>query len=101
MAVAAFELADDVAIPVEAKPGQPAQDGSGGLGGGAFAVGILDPKQEPAAAPPGVKPVEQRRPAAADVQLPGGRGRKAGDDGGGHDGVNLSETMSGVGLAWV
>ena len=80
MAVAAFELADRLAVPVEAQPSQPLQDRLGGLGRGAGAVGILDPQQEPAAPAPRVKPVEQRRARAADMQVSRGRRGKAGDD---------------------
>ena len=80
MTVAARELADRFAIPVKAKPGQPAQDGRRRFGGGPFAVGVFDPQQELATAPPGIKPVEQGGPPAADVQI-ARRGRgEAGDD---------------------
>ena len=55
----------------------------GGLGG-ALAVGILDAQQELAAGVAGVEPIEQRRARPADMQVAGGRGRKARDDGLGH-----------------
>ena len=94
MALFAVKLADHIAVPIQPQPCQPAQDRGGGFGGGAFAVGIFDPQQELTAPPARVKQVEQRRPAAADVQIARGRRRKAGDDlGRGHMRVNLLETL--------
>ena len=52
--------------------------------GGALAVGILDAQQELAAGVACVEPVEQRRARPADVQVAGGRGSEAGDDGFAH-----------------
>ncbi len=69
------ELADRFAIPIEAQPVSPSRIAAGVFGGGAGAVRILDPEQELAAPAAGEKPVEQRRPRAADMQLPGGEGQ--------------------------
>ena len=52
MTPGARELADRLAIVIEAKPGKPVENRPGRLGRGARAVGILDPQQEPAPAAP-------------------------------------------------
>ncbi len=58
---------------------------AGGRGlGGALAVGVLDAQQHRAVGVLRIQPVEQRRARAADVQIAGGRGGKAGDDLVGH-----------------
>ena len=54
VAVTTGKLADRFAVPVEPEPGQTVQDGLGRLGGGAFAVGILDAQKEGAAAATGI-----------------------------------------------
>ena len=97
MAVAAFELADDIAVPVKAEPCQPLQDRRRRFGRRPLAIGILDAQKELAAAATGIEPVEESGPRAADMQVARGRRGKAGDDGLGvlgHRRVNLSETMT-------
>ena len=82
----ARELVDRVAVPLDAEPGEPVEDGGDRRLGRALAVGVLDPQQHLAAAPAGIEPVEQRGARSADMQEAGGRGGKAGDDGVGHAG---------------
>ncbi len=77
----ARELIDGLAVPVEAEPGQPVEDGVDRGLGRALAVGVLDAQQHLAAAAARIEPVEQRRARAADMQEAGGRGGKTGDDG--------------------
>ena len=84
MARGARELEDRLAVPIEAEPGQPVEDGVDGVGGRTLPVGVLDAQQELAAGVPGIEPVEQSRARAADMQIAGGRGGKARDDGLGH-----------------
>ena len=85
MPVGAGKLRDGVAVPVEFQPFQTVEDGGDGGVVVAFAVGVLDAQQEFSAPPLGVQPVEQRGARAADMQIAGGRGRKAHDRrGGGH-----------------
>src|SRR5438874_4892752 len=67
-------------VRVEPEPGHALENNPHRLRGGALAVGVLDPQDEPAARAPCVQPAEQRRARAADVQQPGGTGRKARDD---------------------
>jgi hypothetical protein len=83
MAMALVELAHRLAVPIEAKPSEAPQDRGRCLWSGAFAVGVLDAQQERAVAPPGVKPVEQRGAAAADMQIARRRRGKSGHDGAG------------------
>ncbi len=66
-------------VPVEAKPGKAAQNRIDRFLRGAFAIRIFDPQEELAARVPRVKPVEQGRARAPDVQIAGGRGRKTQD----------------------
>ena len=80
MALGALELAHRLAVPVEAEPAQPVENGVDRLRRRALAVGVLDAQQELAADVLGVEPVEQRRARAADVQEAGRRGGEAGDD---------------------
>ena len=80
----AGELVDDVAVPIEPQPLQPVENGCYRRLGRALAVGVLDPQQHLAAGFPGIEPVEQRGPGAADVEEAGGRGGEACDDGIGH-----------------
>ena len=80
VAVGARELVDRLAVPIEPEPGQPVEDRGDRRVGRALAVGILDPEQHLAAGVPGIEPVEQRGPRAADMQIAGGRGGEAGDD---------------------
>ena len=86
--VGAGELADGLAIVVEAKPGHAVEDRLGGFGRRALAVGVLDPEQERAAMTSREEPVEQAGARSADVHHARGRGGDAGDDGGrgGHAG---------------
>ena len=62
--------------------------------GGALAVRILDAEQKFAARAPGIEPIEQSRPRPTDVEIAGGRGREARDDGVAH---GLVTTFSGIG----
>src|SRR5271154_2688708 len=80
MALGALELADRVAVPVEAEPFEPVENRIDRRLRRPFAVGVLDAQQELAAEALGVEPVEQRRACAADMQEAGWRGREAGDD---------------------
>ena len=68
----AGELRDGVAVPIEFEPFEAVEDGGDGRLVVAFAVGILDAQQEFALAPLGIKPIEQRCPRAADVEVTGG-----------------------------
>jgi hypothetical protein len=86
VAVCAVELADDFAVVVQTEPSHALQDRGGGFWCGACAICVFDAQQEFAAAAAGVEPVEQGGTGAADVQVAGGRGGKAGDDlCGGHE----------------
>src|SRR6185295_13767778 len=75
-------LEDRLAVPIEPEPSQAVKYRANGIRGGAFPVGIFDAQQELAAGMACVKPVEQRRACATDVQIAGGRGGKAQDGGG-------------------
>jgi hypothetical protein len=77
----ARELIDGLAVPVDAEPGEPVENGLDRRLRRALAVGVLDPQQHFSATPACVKPVEQRGARATDMQKAGGRGGKAGDDG--------------------
>ncbi len=70
------ELADGLALPVEAEPGQPVDERRDGSFGGPFAVGVLDAQQHLAALVLGIGPAEQRGPGPADMQVAGGDGAK-------------------------
>ena len=80
MTVGARELRDGVAVPIETEPFQAIEDRGDGRLVVALAIRILDAQKELAVAAPGVEPIEQRRAAAADMQVSGGRGSKS-DDG--------------------
>src|SRR6202035_3048688 len=85
MARGAGELLDDLAVPVEAEPGQPVDDRGDRLGGRALAVGVLDAQPEnPALAVQLVmareQPVEQGGAGAADMQEAGRRRGNTDDD---------------------
>src|SRR2546421_3642462 len=67
-------------VRVEPEPGHALENHPHRLRGGALAVRVLDTQNEPAARAPRVQPAEQRRARAANVQQPGGAGRKARDD---------------------
>src|SRR5204862_5963802 len=75
----ARELEKWLSVPVQPKPIKTAEDGRNGFGRGSLAVGIFDPQQESATRVTRVKPVEEGRARAADVQITGGRGRKTQD----------------------
>src|ERR1035437_7044956 len=60
-------------VPVKAEPAQAVEDDIHGLLRVARGVGILDAEDERAAGVAGVKPVEERRARAADMQVAGGR----------------------------
>ena len=87
----AAELVDDVAVPIEPEPFQPVQNGVDRGLGRALAVGVLDPQQHLAAAPARIKPVEQRRAGASDMEKAGRRGGKTGDDGIGHEASGIAD----------
>ena len=88
VALSAGKLIERLAVPIELEPFEAVEDGRDRGLGGALAIGILDPQQHLAAGVAGVEPVEQRRARTADVQIAGGRGRKARDDGLGHVAVS-------------
>ena len=75
----ALELIDDIAVPSEAEPGKPVENGGNRRIGRALAVGVLDPQQHLAARVVRIEPVEQRRAGAADMQKTRRRRREAGD----------------------
>src|SRR3546814_19259299 len=56
----AGELVDDLAVVVEAEPGEAVEDGIDGFRGRALAIGVLDAQPVAAAVVPGIEPVEQR-----------------------------------------
>ena len=60
-------------VPVEAQPAQAVDDAGHHVPRRALGVRVFDAQHERAAVPPGVQPVEQRRPGAADVQVAGRR----------------------------
>ena len=78
-----------LAIGGQAQPGKVSADAIDELLLAARRVGIVDPQQEAAAplltAPLRQHPVVQRRAQVAHVQVPGGRRRETGDDGGSSD----------------
>ena len=72
-------MRNGVAIPIEFEPFEAVKNGGHGCVVVALAIGILDAQQEFTLAPAGVEPIENRRPAAADVQITGRRGGKTHD----------------------
>jgi hypothetical protein len=76
----ARELVDDVAVPGDAEPAQPVEDGLDRGVGRALAVGVLDAQQHLAPEAAGIEPVEEGRAAPADMQEAGRRRGEAGDD---------------------
>ncbi len=88
VALSACKLIERLAVPIELEPFEAIENGRDGWLGGALAIGILDPQQHFSAGVAGVEPVEERRPRTADVQIAGGRGCKARDDGLGHVAVS-------------
>src|SRR5205823_6161979 len=77
----ARSLIGDLTVPGEAEPGQAISDRRDRLGSRSCPVGVLDAQPKDAAVMPRKKPVEERRPSAADVQKPSGRGSKTDGDG--------------------
>lgn len=67
-------------VPVEAEPGEVAEDGVLGLLGGALEVGVLDAEDELAAPGAREEVVEERGAGAPDVEVAGGRRREADAD---------------------
>src|SRR5262249_42934194 len=89
----AGELEDNLSIPVQPQPRQAIDDGVDRRGRGPLAVRIFDPQKHLAAMPPGVEPIEQGSPAAADVKK-ACRGRsKSGDNFGVHIRVRLNPRL--------
>src|SRR5262245_3842 len=84
MTIGARKLPQWLAIPLKTQPSQTIENGGNRRLGGAFAISVFDAQQELAAGVAGVKPIEQRRAGATDVQEASGRWGKAGDDGIGH-----------------
>src|ERR1700676_4638080 len=64
---------------MEPEPIETGQDRLNGFRRRALAIGILDPQKKPPSGVTRVEPVEQGSPRAADVQIAGGRRRKAQD----------------------
>src|SRR4029077_13016764 len=62
------KLVDGVAVPFDAKPVKPIEDGIDGGLGGALAIGILDAQQHFSATAARVKPIEQSGARPADMQ---------------------------------
>ena len=91
VALGALGLVDDVAVPIEAEPAQPVEDGVDGGRRRALAVRILDAQQHGAAVPPRVEPVEQGRPGPSDVEETRRRRREARDHGRWHGDSQILE----------
>ena len=81
----AGKLIDDVAVMIEAQPGQSVENGRNCALCRALAVGILDSQKHPATKALGIQPVEQGRARPANMQIAGRGWRKARDDGCRHD----------------
>ncbi len=94
VAVSARVLIDHRAVPGDAEPREPVENGVNRLLRGAFAVGVLDPQQHLTAASARVEPVEKRGPRPADVQEAGGRRSEACDDGSAHVGKQISQQLA-------
>src|SRR6218665_3349143 len=84
VAVHARELKNRLAIPLQPQPAHAVEDRLYRGLGRSCAVGVFDTQQELPAHMFGEQPVEQRRAAAANVQVAGGGRGEAGDDFG-HD----------------
>src|SRR5680860_971689 len=95
MALRARQLVDGLAVPIELEPPQAVENGENGAFGGARLIGILDPEQHLAAFGFGIKPVEQGGASASDVEVAGGRWRKARDDSLAHR--SILEALGGLG----
>ena len=68
-------------IPIDAQPLETIDDRPQGLGDVPPRVGIVNPQQKLPAVLPGIEPIEQRGPHAADVQVAGGTRSEAGANG--------------------
>src|SRR6185503_4581218 len=66
-----------LAVPVEAEPRQRVENLVDRLVGRAVAIGVLDPQQEGSPVVASEEPVEERRPGAPDVEVPGRARREA------------------------
>ncbi len=77
----AVELERDLAVPVEAEPGERLLDLRDRVLDLAAHVRVLDAQQELAALVTGVEPVEERGADAPDVEEAGGAGSEADSDG--------------------
>src|SRR4051795_11167688 len=67
-------------VPVEAEPSQAVDDSLDHLPRRTFRIRIFDAQHERSFVTPRKEPVEERRPGAAHVQIPGRRRRKANAD---------------------
>src|SRR5262249_54093911 len=90
------ELEDNFSIPVQSQPCQAVDDRVDRGGGRSLAVRIFDPQKHLAAMPLGVEPIEQGRPAAADVKKTCRGGGKSGDNFAGHIRVRLNPRLCSV-----
>ena len=79
MALGALKLADRLAVPIESKPFQPVENRVHRGLRRSLAIRVFDAEQERATEALGVKPVEQSRARASDMQEASRRGREAGD----------------------
>ena len=73
-------LADGRCVSFQSEPAQPVMNGLDCLGGGARPIGVLDTKEIGAVMVTGEQAVEQGRACPANMQKPGRRGGKTGDD---------------------
>jgi hypothetical protein len=71
MAACSGELIDRVAIPFEAEPIEPIDNGFNGRIGGAFAICIFDAQQHLPTVMLGKEPIEQSRARTANVEEAG------------------------------
>ncbi len=90
MARPVLALEERALVPRDPEPAQAVEDDLGMGFGAALAVGVFDPEHQRAARVAGVKPVEQRRAGAANVEVAGWRGGET-DSGRCHGSANLTE----------
>jgi hypothetical protein len=76
-----LSLVDGFAVKVQTEPAHGSQNGVRVFLFGALRVRVFNAQQETAAEVPGQKPAENSGARAADVQVTGGAGREAGDNG--------------------
>jgi hypothetical protein len=76
-----FGLHPYVAVPIEAEPSEILQNRRSEFRAAAAAVDILDAQQKAPARRARRAPADQRRMGMAEMQIAGGAGREAGDDG--------------------